>query len=643
MKKILRLSAVTLGLMILSSHQVVQAKNLEPFLTPPLTGADAIVVPPSGEIKRDIGLKTLDSNVSYAMSETIPGITLEDNILTVDHTVQSSDSFKILATSDSESQELDVEVVKKPLSDFPANPLNKENYKLYYTTEFSDSLEESSWSDSYLKSWSTDERSKAQYYFQDDALKLIANRDIFPAWSSQDGTQRVSGVSTFERQYLHRFGTASESRNLPVFDGLSTKYGYFEIRLKMPNTRDGSHFAWWMVGVQDDQNMTPSLASNPNNLFPSDGAGWGVEDYYWTNQGAEYDIIEQHLDPNKAGEVMYDSWLPVIHKNGTRDYDGRWYAGSDVPASERVRYSQKNIDPYNEYHVYGFDWSPEGTKFYLDNELVYTSTNSAAYRMMTILSLYAGKSVPESGDYGWDRGIYPKEAMVDYFRVYKKDEPSLPNEIRFDDGQVPDQLFVPNSGETQTSVAVNIVDQFDQPYALTGNQAIKWAFSSDIGGQEGRVTQLDGITIDENTGVITTSSTAKMDQDVFLTAYLTGDNVEENRKVLAVKHVKLGEMLSEPRRVVFNNTETTIAAGETLQLNPDLIDQYGQSMVTDFTFDIDNSLGQVSSNGLLTVSEDAKSGDIIAITADSGKLSILDGQFLSAIDPIEQKIFLEVE
>ena len=43
---------------------------------------------------------------------------------------------------------------------------------------------------------------------------------------------------SFERDHLHKFGEigsgATYNRSIPTFDGLATKYGYFEIRLKMP-------------------------------------------------------------------------------------------------------------------------------------------------------------------------------------------------------------------------------------------------------------------------------------------------------------------------------------------------------------------------------------------------------------------------
>ncbi|MDU5510856.1 glycoside hydrolase family 16 protein [Enterococcus gilvus] len=635
--------------------QLSEASEELEFATPALTGEDAIIIPPSGKVRRDIQIKQPDGNeILYKLEKPIAGVHLEEDLLIVDSSVEKSQTFTIFAYEEKNGKKsaLPVEIKKIPtLKDFPANPLTREGYQLYHASEFdSDELDPSKWSPYYLRSWTTNNQAKSHYFFEDGSLNLNAPRNIADAWSAQDNYHRVSSISSFERQYLHRFGSASESREIPVYEGITAKYGYFETRLKMPNTRDGSHFAWWMVGTQDDQNRIPSLATDPSKLFPSNNLGWGVEDYYWTNQGAEYDIIEQHLDPYKSSKENYESWLPVIHKNGTRDYPNRWYAGSDVPSNERVRYPERKADPRNEYHIYGLEWTPEGTKFYFDNELVYESNHSAGYHMMSLFSVYAGRSKQQAGDYGYDRGIYPKNAQIDYFRIYKKNGQETPNSVVLDDKEA---IEVPLLGKKVVQMDAKILNQFEQEFQLTEQQKLKWCFSEDIGGVKGRKNNLDRVAIDEATGVITVEAGASLTQDLFVTAYVEGEGVEAARRVYGVKHIKLSKESSKPIKVKFTPTAQTISAGQSLQLSAETVDQYGEKMEDNMNYylaediagkKIDNSENvSITENGLLTVSRECPSGTTIIVVGDSGYRSKLEGEYLQSDDAIQKVIVLKVE
>ena len=149
---------------------------------------------------------------------------------------------------------------------------------------------------------------------------------------------------------------------------------------------------------------------------------------------------------------------------------------------DRLRYPERQVDPRNEFHIYGLEWTPTGTKFYFDNELVYESDHSAGYRMMTLFSVYAGRSKQQSGDYGFDRGIYPKNAQIDYFRIYKQKGTATPNSLVLTNQQ--DAINVPTIGESTVQMHATVLDQFEQELALTGNQKVKWCFSKDIGGEK---------------------------------------------------------------------------------------------------------------------------------------------------------------
>lgn len=176
---------------------------------------------------------------------------------------------------------------------------------------------------------------------------------------------KCESIQSFEKNDLHKSPSINPQ---PVFDGYTTKYGYFEIRAKHP-TGSGGHVAWWMVGCQDES---------------------------WQN--AEIDIVENVFSNTTKTQINIHSW-------------------SDPNISGGSIYKNLGYDLGNTWHVYGFEWDPDGMKFYIDNELVGSSADSPSYRMMTFLGIYR--------DCGWDGyndGIYPKEYEIDYFRVYKREE-----------------------------------------------------------------------------------------------------------------------------------------------------------------------------------------------------------------------------
>jgi hypothetical protein len=71
----------------------------------------------------------------------------------------------------------------------------------------------------------------------------------------------------------------------------------------------------------------------------------------------------------------------------------------------------------------GFDQN--GTKFYVDNQLVKTTNRTFDYRMMTFLGLYPQGGMDKANK------TFPKEFTIDYFRIYKKEQKkvSLKNKI----------------------------------------------------------------------------------------------------------------------------------------------------------------------------------------------------------------------
>jgi hypothetical protein len=607
-----------------------------------LTGDDAVIRPAANYTRRDMsavilnpsGVKT-NATVKYFVSatesgdaQTIPGIEVKDTGMIHIKSdfpftgTEESRTFYVFAESlntklrTPNNQRIKIEVKKKSAVtglepvDYPAR-VDKNTqpsglsgaWKLFYSDEFDTPASgtngtnrglSAGWAPYYLRSWSTDEESKTYFELENQMLYLTGHRDMRP-WSTQDNYQRISGMMSMQRPFLHRWGNSpTKSREIPVFDGIATKFGYFELRAKLPNTRDGAHFAWWMVGAQDDQHPSVTNANNVAFFVNPNDSGWP---YGWSNHGAEYDLLEQHMNPT-AG--YYPLWSRHHINNGTNAMTSysTWNSGEST-----YNFFTNGKDPFNEFHTYGFEWDEYGFKYYIDDEVVVNkpSTPGANYRMLQILSLYLGKSDRNAGTFGRDRGIYPKDVVIDYFRIYKKDEPSSPHSIEIT--MSPYYFQVPSNGTKTFQMQAKVLDQFDKPMPDEAAN-IKWKLSKSVAGPQRYLFGADwsspaltGVSINPDTGLVTVSSGAGLSQDVYVTAYHSGAlnqaQFRLQRGVFETRHIKLSRDQAKARVVYFEGCPThkvRVTPGGTLTIKPIVYDQYLNPMATSATVSIQKDI-----------------------------------------------------
>jgi hypothetical protein len=679
-----------------------------------LTGGDAVVIPPSGYTRRDVTAvirrksddRPTNLPVVYSVVDEnggppdIAGLTFndlrrdgEEGMLYIHSAVSfAGDTRRIYIKAEAKhpakgaapiSTTLAVDLRKtSPLTGAPprdgprtaiapggadgkaeitgGGPLG--TWKLFYHDEFDKDLgggmgQGAGWSPYYLRSWNSDERSKrSAVSFVGDGLFFITSNRGMDIVNAHDGSQRISGVQTYEAPYLHRWGGVPvKSRELPRYDGFSAKYGYYETRMKLPNTRDGNHFAWWMVGVQTDEHPSVRNAGG-DYLFDTAGkAGWG-----WTNHGAEYDVMEQHLDPVYHAD-FYLGWnTSVHHPNGSNELTGAlgW-------VENRFPYAAQNppVDPFNEFHTYGLDWREDGCDYYFDGRKAFSApaAASANYKMLHIFSLYMGKTKYWSGEGGMgpDRGIYPKEALIDYFRVWKKDEPPSPHSIQIYDA--PYYFKKPASGSAVYRMRCRLLDQFDVEIAPTGN-GVKWGFSENISGSADSraehygkntiVTAKGNVTIDETSGMVTIPSTAG-NVDLYVIAYLDDSDIPWARGVREVRHIKIADGAGKPRLVQFTNpawkneNRGVVRRGTTVDVSAAVYDQYfaeyggaaiKYSIVTDVMADRPANIPGVSLNGnRLTIGSAVPVGTAIIVNARTRRKVPFEGYgAVRGSSPVEQ-------
>ncbi len=259
-------------------------------------------------------------------------------------------------------------------------------YYLDLQEEFDgDSLNSDIWLDEYLPHWTSDEsKSVARYEIRDGKLVLKVDENDGP-WSENDGNVVVSGITTYNRNYLHNFSGHNTLYEHPdsvktdnnFFDGYTTQYGYIEMRAKLHYDGGGGHQALWLVGTQDD-----------------------TGDWANSKQTAEIDMLETSF------YNTYNTWRHCV--TGWRDDSFLGYGWNTK--EQRIQ-----GDASKEFHTYGMEWTPNALYFYYDGQLMDTVNNAPQYAMGFILSIYVNA--------GWSYNGGPvdgtKEFEVDYLRVYK--------------------------------------------------------------------------------------------------------------------------------------------------------------------------------------------------------------------------------
>ena len=261
----------------------------------------------------------------------------------------------------------------------------KEGYVLDFSTEFNDGkLNTEYWLPQYLPHCTANtEGSTARYKVENGCLNLYITKDSPDYFGGQPGSADLdnllwiaNGIQTWEKNHLHPGG--AQQRGVEPYEGYATQYGYFEIRMKMPDTGGGGYASWWLIGTQDDA--------------APDGTG--------SVQNGEIDVLETFFKSLGVFE-------PKVHAWDDPDLD-EW--------ASRVELDGDPSDYVIGFHTYAMDWRPEGITFYVDGKEVAQTRESPQYRMCMILSMYINSDFS-----GWDEpeNNYPIEWMIDYVRVYK--------------------------------------------------------------------------------------------------------------------------------------------------------------------------------------------------------------------------------
>ena len=178
-------------------------------------------------------------------------------------------------------------------------------------------------------------------------------------------------------------------------------YGYFEIRAKTMKACINN--AFWLYDALDDE---PRVRYSPGDV------------------SEEIDIFEQCNRPDSRGKVPDCSrtYFNTIHFYCTPYLEGlvnyRKYEPKDLGCKDEQRHAATKLDfdLCDDYHTYGFLWTPEKLVWYLDGKVTWERTNDFFHRPMHVT--FTTEFFP-----GWfglpaDSEL-PAKYRVDYVRVWE--------------------------------------------------------------------------------------------------------------------------------------------------------------------------------------------------------------------------------
>lgn len=216
-----------------------------------------------------------------------------------------------------------------------------------------------------------------------DAVALDAQGHLIVTTYSHPTEFDAAGQPT---AYQHRTGMVATEGLAEWTDG------YFEARLRFEGTA-GNWFSFWMQSPGISSGLTPPLA------------------------GVEYDIIE-HRVVSGAGKPIDALYRIANH-----------WGGYEAPHHRKAEFHFLYPPLREAFVVVGLERSPQGCRFYVDGQLVWSPTPEelpvSEVRQFLVLSGevedrdWAG-AVPRGG-YG-DRIASQTRMIVDYVRVYERKE-----------------------------------------------------------------------------------------------------------------------------------------------------------------------------------------------------------------------------
>ena len=214
----------------------------------------------------------------------------------------------------------------------------------------------------------------AHYLIQDGILKLRVDKDL-PKRTAPT-TPTVSCLTSA----IYRYNEQTKQFDDQV--RFAQKYGWWEMRCKMPTCKSGAYTAFWLhtVGAQN-QEYSPEGVRN-GNPRPFGSPALEIDIFEWLGCNPKQNLFNIHFTPN--GHFAY-----------TMDFD--------ITA---------------EFHTWAINWEEGQIVWYLDGKPVYeykgATPGGQMYLLMAMFQI-GGWVGPVAKDMP-----YPLDFQIDYVKVWKK-------------------------------------------------------------------------------------------------------------------------------------------------------------------------------------------------------------------------------
>lgn len=244
----------------------------------------------------------------------------------------------------------------------------KDNWQLVFSDEFNDNKMDT-------KKWTVEETTKKR-------------KDI-TLYADNDQVEEKDGKAYIYYRKANRHDSAYHAGRFNSKEKFAPTYGYLEARMHLIKP-DGCQTAFWMM---------PNGEGSTSPKGVKDGTA---------NDGAEIDIVE--------GNKMKEAYSSGLHWDG--------YA-KPAHKSNGMMIKAPKLHT-EEYHVFGFEWTPTFLKFYYDGNLVRTIDKPTLIPHVAHYLYFSGSCFGESdwvtGDVRNNDFIQKggtDKAYIDYVRVYK--------------------------------------------------------------------------------------------------------------------------------------------------------------------------------------------------------------------------------
>jgi len=301
------------------------------------------------------------------------------------------------------------------------NPINKKGWKLIFNDEFNCSKLDTT-------KWTTHEHS----VFIKNGVAWLPEQIFFKDGKCYLTTDKYNGPNPIEDLDGISKTIDNKSGMLCSYPALQQKYGYFEIRIKLPPGGIKYWPAFWFGTIESwppEPDMLELMAPGDSDRL--------TMTYHWLDDKPNWDKIWQTINKAESLGLLPEILLTVnenIKKMQELQSDYKTYlAERQIYIDEIIKlriHKQygKGLSGFNwgeHYHTFAFEWNEKRMTWYIDNVAVFSLgenqwVNFDKRIQLPEYPLYLMINNGACPGYSFKPDEVPMTMPVDYCRVYKK-------------------------------------------------------------------------------------------------------------------------------------------------------------------------------------------------------------------------------